>query len=199
MKKVFLLVCIINSMLLCQAQQHTITVHFLYGSVPAKGFEKTEKKKLGGKKGGHVTIETGDSIIGFQPKGTCHIFGEKKNANGYFKAESKKLWQNDTIASKYASVIIPVNDEQYSCVKNTFDNYLEKAPYDYAVFGMRCAAASYDVLEKAGLVKKRSRFSKWATYFYPQLLRRRLLKLAKENNYAVVKHSGRNSRVWEKE
>ncbi|MEO7048029.1 MAG: hypothetical protein ABI091_22205, partial [Ferruginibacter sp.] len=59
--------------------------------------------------------------------------------------------------------------------------------------------ASYDVLEKAGLVKKRSRFSKWVTYFYPQLLRRSLLKLAKENNYAIVKHSGRNSRVWEKE
>lgn len=186
-------------MLHANAQQHYITVHFLYGSVPAPGFEHVEKKKLGGKKGGHVTIETGDSIIGFQPKGNCHLFGEKNNPNGYFKTEPKEKWENDTIAAKYASIIIPVNEEQYISVKNTFDQYLKKAPYDYAVFGMRCAAASYDVMEKAGLVKKRSRFGKWASYFYPQLLRRRMLKLAKENNYAVIKHGGRQSRIWEKE
>jgi hypothetical protein len=64
---------------------------------------------------------------------------------------------------------------------------------------MRCAAASYDILEKAGVVKKRSRMGKWVTFFYPQLLRRRILKIAGENNYAVVKTGGRKSRVWEKE
>ena len=178
---------------------HYITVHFLYGSAPAKGFGKIEKKKFGGKKGGHVSIEAGDSIIGFQPKGTCHIIGEKKNANGYFKTVPKNIWAADTVAAKYTSIIIAVNEEQYACVKNTCDGYLQKAPYDYAFFGMRCAAASYDVLENTGLVKKRSHFSKWATFFYPQLLRRQLLKLAVKNNYAVVKHGGRVSRIWEKE
>ncbi|MEI9955698.1 MAG: hypothetical protein WDM90_05170 [Ferruginibacter sp.] len=53
---------------------------------------------------------------------------------------------------------------------------MQKSPYDYAVFGMRCAAATYDMLEKTGVVKKRSRMGKWVTFFYPQLLRRRLFK-----------------------
>jgi hypothetical protein len=56
--------------------QQTITVHFLYGSKPAKGNKNAETKWFGGKKGGHVTIETGDSIVGFQPGGKCHVFGK---------------------------------------------------------------------------------------------------------------------------
>ena len=55
---------------------------------------------------------------------------------------------------------------------------------------MRCAAATYDILEETGMVKKRTRMGKWVTFFYPQLLRRRILKAAAENNYAVVKTKG---------
>jgi len=178
--------------------QQTIAVHFLYGSKPAKGF-KEEKKWFGGIKGGHVTIEAGDSIVGFQPKGNCHVFGQKEHPNGYFKVKPKEQWEHDTVSLKYATVIIPVSEDKYATLKNTINNYLQKSPYDYAVFGMRCAAATYDMLEKTGVVKKRSRVGKWVTFFYPQLLRRRLLKLAQENNYAVVKTEGRKSRVWESE
>jgi len=88
MKKPFLLLSFLIAVLFSQAQKN-IAVHFLYGSIPAKGFEGKEKKVFGGKKGGHVTIEADDKIIGFQPKGTCHIFGEGKHANGYFRAEDK--------------------------------------------------------------------------------------------------------------
>jgi DNA-binding transcriptional regulator YhcF (GntR family) len=64
---------------------------------------------------------------------------------------------------------------------------------------MRCAAAAYDILEETGIVKKRNRLGKWVTIFYPQLLRRRLLKIAGANNFAVIKTKGRSSRSWEKE
>ncbi len=195
--KTILLIIFSFSFTLCFSQQ--IAIHFLYGSTPAKGFEKTEKKRFGGKKGGHVTLETGDSIIGFQPKGTCHIIGKKKYCNGYFRADDKIKWKADTVGNKYASIIIPLTEEQYSQVKTTVDNYLQKAPYDYAFLGMRCAAATYDVLEEVGVVKKRSRISKWTAFFYPQLLRRQMLKMAKENNYAIVKNPGKKSRSWEKE
>jgi hypothetical protein len=198
-KNSLLFFCLIITSTYCQAQDSSIVVHFLYGSKPARGFEHIEKKSFGGKKGGHVTIETGNKIIGFQPKGTCHVFGSKKKANGYFRADDKEKWVKDTVSRKYSSVIIPVSPAQYLKVQNTLHNYLEKRPYDYAVFGMRCAAATYDVLEDAGIVKKRSRFGKWASFFYPQLLRRRILKLAEKNNYAVVKHNGRKSRSWEME
>ncbi len=179
--------------------QQTITVHFLYGSKPAKGFKHEEKKWFGGKKGGHVTIEAGDSIIGFQPGGNCHVFGKKKKANGYFNTKQKEVFIKDTVALKYTSIIIPLNEDGYSKVKTTLNNYLKKSPYDYAFLGMRCAAATYDILEETGVVKKRTRIGKWVSFFYPQLLRRRILKAAVENNYAVVKTKGRQSRVWEKE
>ncbi|MEO7265589.1 MAG: hypothetical protein ABIW38_11780 [Ferruginibacter sp.] len=179
--------------------QREIAIHFLYGSTPAKGYSAIEKKRFGGKKGGHVTLETGDSIIGFQPKGTCHIIGKKQYCNGYFRADSKTKWEADTVGNKYSSIIIPLTEEQYSKLKTTIDNYLQKAPYDYAFLGMRCAAATYDVLEDASVVRKRSHLSKWTAFFYPQLLRRQMLKMAKENNYAILKHSGRKSRVWEME
>jgi hypothetical protein len=178
--------------------QQTIAVHFLYGSKPAKGY-KEEKKWFGGIKGGHVTIEADDSIIGFQPKGNCHVFGKKENANGYFNAKQKTNWVKDTVSLKYATILIPLDEVRYAKLKTTLENYLQKSPYDYAFFGMRCAAATYDVLEDAGIVKKRSRMGKWVSCFYPQLLRRRMLKIADENNYAVVKTGGRKSRVWEKE
>ena len=179
--------------------QQTIAVHFLYGSVPAPGYKNSESKWFGGKKGGHVTIETGDSIIGFQPGGKCHLFGKKKKCNGYFSYEQKQNWVKDSSSLKYTSVIIPVNDNNYSKVRTTLNNYLTKSPYDYAVFGMRCAAATYDVLEETGILRKRSRLGKWISFFYPQLLRRRLLKVANANHFTVVKNNGRMSRKWEKE
>jgi hypothetical protein len=194
-------VLILSSFLIVQNlfAQQTITVHFLYGSKPAKGYKHEEKKWFGGKKGGHVTIEAGDSIIGFQPRGNCHVFGKKKKANGYFNAKQKEVFIKDTVTLKYTSVIIPLNKDGYSKVKTTLNNYLKKSPYDYAFLGMRCAAATYDILEETGMVKKRTRMGKWVTFFYPQLLRRRILKTAVENNFAVVKTKGRQSRVWEKE
>lgn len=179
--------------------QQTIAVHFLYGSKPANKHKTSETKWFGGKKGGHVTIETGDSIIGFQPGGKCHLFGKKKNANGYFSNEEKQNWIIDTATLKYTSIIIPIDEGNYLKVKTVVNKYLKQSPYDYAVFGMRCAAATYDVLEETGIVKKRSLLGKWTSYFYPQLLRRRLLKIANTKNYTVIKNKGRNSRKWEKE
>ncbi|MEO7141022.1 MAG: hypothetical protein ABIY51_12185 [Ferruginibacter sp.] len=197
--KIFSFILILLSLACSTQAQQTVTVHFLYGSTPARGYEKLEKKRFGGKKGGHVSIETGDSIIGFQPKGTCHIVGKKQYCNGYFRADDKRKWMTDTVGNKYSSILIPLTNEQYCKVKITVVNYLQKTPYDYAFLGMRCAAATYDVLEQAGIVKKRSRLAKWTAFFYPQLLRRQMLKMAKENNYAVVKHAGRSTRSWEME
>lgn len=179
--------------------QRQVTIHFLYGSTPARGYEHIEKKRFGGKKGGHVTIEAGDSIIGFQPKGTCHLIAKNNLRNGYFRADDKAKWVADTVGNKYTSIIIPVSDAQYAVLKNTMNDYIEESPYDYAFLGMRCAAATWDVLEEAGILEKKGRTSKWTSNFYPQLFRRQMLKLAKEKNYTVVKHEGRSTRKWEME
>lgn len=197
--KLFFLFLFSVPTLLTHAQQKNIVVHFLYGSTPANGYEKTEKKRFGGKKGGHVTIEAGDSIIGFQPRGTTHIIAQDNFSNGYFRADDKKKWVADTVGNKYTSVIIPLTDEQYIRLKNILDNYIEQSPYDYAFLGMRCAAATSDILEQIGILDKKNRTAKWTSNFYPQLFRRQMLKLAEDKNYTIVRHEGRTSRKWELE
>jgi hypothetical protein len=178
--------------------QKQVKVHFLYGSVPSGNFKGIEKKRFGGKKGGHVTIQVGDSIIGFQPGGNCHVVAYAK-PNGYFKVEKESQWTKDSVGNKYTSIIIPVSDSQYNLISQRLNSYLTTTPYDYAVFGMRCAAATYDILEDISIVPEKSKTAKWSSFFYPQLLRRHLLKIAKEKNYQVIRHEGVKSRSWEKE
>jgi hypothetical protein len=84
-------------------------------------------------------------------------------------------------------------------LEDLFETYSKKSPYDYAVFGMRCAAASYDLLSEIGLFRKISMKNNILTNFYPKLLRKRILKWAKKNNYPVQHHEGRSTRVWEKD
>jgi len=195
--KLLMLFILVGCSFSLQAQKQ-VRVHFLYGSVPAKGFKDTEKKRFGGKKGGHVTLQLGDSIIGFQPGGNCHVVATAR-PNGYFRVDNAAKWTRDTVGNKYTSILIPVTEEQYAQISNRLRSYLDKAPYDYAVFGMRCAAATYDVLEGVGIVPGKSRSATWSSYFYPQLLRRKMLKLARQKNYAIVQHPGVKSRSWEAE
>jgi hypothetical protein len=178
--------------------QKTLTVHFLYGSIPASPYKDVEKKRFGGKKGGHVTIQVGDSLISFQPGGNCHMIAAG-NKNGYFKIINAQNWQLDTAGNKYTSIIIPVSDSQYTAMHELAQQYVRQCPYDYAFLGMRCAAASYDLLGETGLLPAKSKTATWSQFFYPQLLRRKLLKLAERNNYTVVRHPGSNRRIWEKE
>lgn len=77
--------------------------------------------------------------------------------------------------------------------------YLEKSPYDYAFFGMRCASAAYDVLGQLEIVKPHSNFSTVCKNFYPKKLRKKLLRLAKHNSWKITRKPGRPSRKWEKE
>ena len=95
------------------------------------------------------------------------------------------------------TVIVPVTAEQFTRLQKVFDSVTVKTPYDYAIFGMRCAAASYDVLSEIGLFKKMSNDKNVLTHFYPKLLRKKVLKWAEENNYTILSHEGRPSRKWE--
>jgi hypothetical protein len=82
-------------------------------------------------------------------------------------------------------------------IAKLFDSVATKTPYDYAIFGMRCAAASYDVLSKIGLFKEVSNTKNVVTHFYPKLLRKKVLKWANKNNYEVISNDGRPTRKWE--
>lgn len=176
------------------AGQEIIKLNFLYGSKPSRGYKNSEVNHFGGLKGGHVNIEANGRVLDFLP-GKCPLFPENKKPTGGFYINSKISW--DTASTKWMSIIIPVSPAKMKELDKVLDSFIKKTPYDYAVFGMRCAAATYDVLGKIGLVKKGSKMNTITRNFYPKLLRKRMLKWAIRNNYMVIFHEGRKSRKWE--
>jgi len=175
------------------ASAYIIKINFLYGSRPAKGYHQQEEKLFGGIKGGHVNIEAGGRVLDFTP-GNNPLFPHNKKPSGGFSINRSVSWDGD---DKWKTIIVPVSAEQYMELQKLFDSVAAKTPYDYAIFGMRCAAASYDVLSKIGLFKEYPNTKNVATHFYPKLLRKKVLKWADKNNYAVISNEGRPSRKWE--
>lgn len=194
MKTVLISFCILYSGL--SFSQDTLKLNFLYGSKPAKGFKGSESKVFGGLKGGHVNIEAIGKVLDFMP-GKNPVFPKNSNPSGGFHLNQSVYW--DTIASKWITILIPVSNYQMEQLKAIFDNYSQKTPYDYAIFGMRCAAASYDVLSEIGLVKKIDTTKNVLKNFYPKLFRKRMLKWAKENGFTILYREGKISRKWEKD
>ncbi len=195
MRSWFILLCLLLSRTgFAQTYTDTIYVHFLYGSKPARGFEDSEAKLFGGIKGGHVNIEMNGKILDFLP-GNNPLLPQNRKPSGGFRLNSSISW--DTSANKWSTIHIPITKGQQQQLQEIFNSYPQHTPYDYAIFGMRCAAASYDVLSEIGLVKPVS--DKWnvTMNFYPKLMRKRMLKWAEKNNYVIVHHSGRESRKWE--
>ena len=172
---------------------YSIKINFLYGSRPAKGHRHDESKLFGGIKGGHVNIEAGGRVLDFTP-GNNPLLPHNKKPSGGFSINSSVTWDDD---DKWKTVIVPVTPEQYFALQIIFDSVAAKTPYDYAIFGMRCAAASYDVLSKIGLFTEYPIKKNIATHFYPKLLRKKVLKWAEKNNYVVHSNERRASRKWE--
>ncbi len=177
----------------------TIKVHFLYGSKPAKGHKHHEGKWFGGIHGGHVTIEIDGRAYGFGPAGRFHIIGHRKTCHSSFTSASTENWERDTSGMTYTSFVIPVDSITKQDMLRTLKSYVDQTPYDYAFIGMRCAAASGDVLGRHGIIKKRSRKGNTYKFFYPKKLRKHLFKLAKENGWRIDRNKGKSSRKWEKD
>jgi hypothetical protein len=176
---------------------HTIKVFFLYGSKPSHGYRHTESHYFGGLHGGHVSIGIDSFNIGFHHVKGLHLFSLKKHLSGIYQCKRLSDFTNDTSTNKYATFEVPLTDEQYNKLNLIFSNYMAKTPYDYAFFGMRCAAAAYDVLSQIGLFKEKSRIRTISSNFYPKRLRKKMFKLAQEKQLKINTHPGRNTRVWE--
>lgn len=175
-----------------------IKIHFWYGSKPAKGFKKSESKYFGGIHGGHVTVEVGDSVYGFSPGGgRARIFAKRSHSNGYFHLESKLEYTFDSTGDKQTSIVIPVTADELNELRIHVNDYLKNRPYDYAFFGMRCAAAAHEMLSVAGVFKKRTKFFSIFYNFYPKKLRKRVLDKALKEKCEIIHQEGRKERKWE--
>ena len=195
----------------CLAGSHVIAqdscfikVQFIYGSKPLKKYQATEKKWFGGLSGGHVGIETDSNrVLDFHHYKSFHLFTTNNNKHSRFLLRpTNEFWSGfhcpgETV--KKATVIIPVTRAQKQRFDSITNSYLSHTPYDYAFLGMRCAAATYDILSQLGLVERFPLKTVYIKIFYPKKLRSRLYAKAKENGWAVVKQEGSLKRKWEQD
>lgn len=184
--------------------QHTLKVHFLYGSVPGKQHQD-EPRWFGGKLGGHVGVELEgeEKVFNFVPSGSFHVFQDKKDKHSRFTYHSHDLFYSilggDADSNKKTIVYIPITDAQKQYFDSLSFAYTRQTPYDYAFFGMRCGSAAYDILAQLGIVKSLSYYNTHTQIFYPKKLRKKILKLAEQNHWKVERFDGSAKRNWEKD
>lgn len=194
-----ILLCLFS---LAEAQTDTsysVKVHFLYGSKPLRKYKGIEHKYFGGIHGGHVSIEVDGVDYGFSPKGKFHIIAHKNSRHSTFHGDPGDSTKAHVKGYKVATIIVPLSAAQYRQISQIHSTYCTAPPYDYAFIGMRCAAASQDVLAQIGIVKKRKKAKNVFTTFYPKKLRKRMFRLAEKNHYTVVRQEGRPTRKWERD
>ena len=152
--------------------------------------------------GGHVGIEgDSDRIVNFLPNGKFHWFAKKDNRHSTYAVHSVDnfyaILGSNGDSVKKGIVYIPVTRQQ----KQKFDSiatvYLKQTPYDYALFGMRCGAATYDILGQLDILSNYSYGKTYKKIFYPRKLRNRLFKKATENGWTIFIQHGSTKRKWE--
>lgn len=179
-----------------------IPVHFLYGSRPRANYKFIEPKWFGGKMGGHVGIQTdSNKILNFIHRGNFHLVSSNQNKHSKFiyttTSQFNSIFGGDADKMKTLTIFIPVNSQQFQKLDSISKCYLDQPPYDYALFGMRCAASTYEVLAQLGIVPGYSHNKISRKIFYPKLLRKRLLQKAEENGWQIQRQAGSPRRIWE--
>ena len=204
MKQILTIILCLFS-LLCNSQDTAfIKVHFLYGSKPLKKYRNIEQKWFGGILGGHVGVEGDkDKIINFVPKGKFHWFAKKENKNRAFFLHSFEnfyaILGGNSDSVKKAIVYIPITVKQKQKFDSIASAYLKQTPYDYALFGMRCGAATYDILAQLNILINYKYSKTYKKIFYPKKLRKILFKKAKENGWTIIRNKSSDKRRWKKD
>lgn len=181
----------------CQAMfaADSVYVLFVYGSKPKVN---TESKWLGGIHGGHVSVSYNKAFISFVPHDGVRLF-PRQSVNSVFAVESDGDFIFDTSRSRYLLLAFEIDSIQKNTLDSICKSKLDSAGYEYAFFGMRCASAAYDLLSVAGTVPPIRRSKMMFKFFYPKLLRKKLLKKAEKENARIFYRPGRKSRKWEKD
>jgi hypothetical protein len=202
-QRIFILFSFIST--LCYGQDTTyLKVHFLYGSKPLKKYQGTEKKWFGGVLGGHVGIEgDSDKILNFLPSGRFHWFAKNDVRNSTYMVHSADQFYailgSNQEGVKKAIVYIPISQTQKEKFDSLSTAYLKQTPYDYALMGMRCGAAAYDILAQLNILKNYSYRKTFKKIFYPKKLRKRLFRKALEKGWTIIGQEGSTKRKWEKD
>jgi len=154
--------------------------------------------------GGHCGIEEQtNEVLSFTPHGTFHWFAKKENRHSSYAFDTENefytILGGNPDSVKKAILYIPITNEQKILFDSISAAYVHQTPYDYALFGMRCAAATYEVLAQLNLLPRYSNSKTSRIIFYPKKLRRRLFKLAKTNGWKIERFEGTKKRKWQKD
>ena len=167
--------------------------------------------------GGHVAIEYApDKALSFQPlhytgiarSGHLTNRANPKNFNSCFRIYTeRRAWTvlgnyyNNPDSLRRATFVIPITVTQKKRLDSIAQAYVRQTPYDYSFLGMRCASASYEVLEAAGILTGYSHHF-WCNVFttrrFRYLLYREYLH-NKDNGWRLYTSKGSQSRQWEKD
>lgn len=180
----------------CFSQTDTLVVEIIYGSKP---LTKDGADWFGGKLGGHIGLRIGkDSVMHFIPGGRVNATNMNSDIGRYIISSEKQFYKTfycDT--TKTCRIFIPVTHAQKQELLAASASFLQKGPYPYAFFGMRCAAACYHLLSLGKVTEKRSRSRMTWKFFYPRKLRKFLFKEADKNGWIVSHSKGSSKRKWD--
>ena len=165
----------------------SITVSVVHGNRVKKEFRKAygamrgSKRSVGGLKGGHVEIHMDTLVYGFTdtPQAKIpHIFSHnKKKNNGLFQKISKREWSKKNKTSKVTLITIPISEEQYQSLIQNYETNIKQCPYDFALFGMRCASSAYQMLNTVNILEPLKRSKTIMKIFHPRAFRKFVIPL----------------------
>jgi hypothetical protein len=179
-----------------------IEVHCFYGSRPLKAYKDVESKWFGGVWGGHVSIGWDSSrVLSFLHHGRFHWFARKNDRHSRFLDRQFRRYRKlpDTTGNpvKQAIIYIPISPRQKEQLDSIAEAYLRETPYDYAFFGMRCAAATYEILGQLGVVEPWGHRKTWVKMFYPRPFRKHLFRQAEKHGWRIERQEGSPRRKWD--
>ena len=186
----------------------SITVSIVHGHRVKKEFRKAYKalhrsmKSVGGLKGGHVEIHMDTLAYGFTdtPQSKIpHVFAHnKKKNNGLFQKISKKEWSKKNKSSKVTFIMIPISEEQYLNLIQNYETNIKQCPYDFALFGMRCASSAYQMLNEVTILEPLKHSKTALKIFHPRAFRKFVIPWALGKGYPVRVQEGDSEKKWDK-
>lgn len=196
--------------LLAAQNRDTLVVSVVHGHKVKKAFRKVYKvrsgkaslKSVGGLKGGHVEVHLDGQVYGFTDRPQAkipHLFPHnKKKSNGLFLKISEADWQKKNQSSQVTFIKIPLRADLRDSLQQQYEANIQASPYDFALFGMRCASSAYDMLARFGILEKRNRRQTVLGIFHPRAFRKKVLPWGKEKGYAVEVQEGIGEKKWDR-